>query len=161
MLSKLSELRLSPWFGRTALLFVVVAVDVVLWANRYGYVQMTFPTGHTLPVRIHRLTGHTEALYPGGWESLGPSEGQVSESWFSEMVSLAGFLFDVAFNGSYLPSVALVSLVFVGVSIAFMVLRELSTPISDLIKKNRTGLFLVLYSVLLFLFMALAFRWPA
>ncbi len=64
MLSKLSELRLSPWFGRTALLFVLVAVAVVLWANRYGYVQMTFPTGHSLPVRIHRPTGHTEILCP-------------------------------------------------------------------------------------------------
>ncbi len=77
MPSKLSELRLSPWFGRTALLFVLVAVAVVLWANRYGYVQMTFPTGHTLPVRIHRLTGHTEILYPNykgtsaGWEAIG------------------------------------------------------------------------------------------
>ena len=60
MLSKLSELRLGrfgPWFGRTALLFVLMAVAVVLWANRYEHVLMTFPTGHTLPVRIHRLTG--------------------------------------------------------------------------------------------------------
>ncbi len=64
MLAKLSELRLSPWFGRAALLFVVVAVDVVIWANRCEHVQMTFLTGHTLPVRIHRLTGHTEILYP-------------------------------------------------------------------------------------------------
>ena len=77
MLSKLSELQLGPWSGRTALLFVVVAVAVVLWANRYGYVQMTFPTGHTLPVRIHRQTGHTEILYPNykgtsaGWEAIG------------------------------------------------------------------------------------------
>ena len=77
MLSRLSELRLRPWFRRHALWLAVVAVVVVLWANRYEYVQMTFPTGHTLPVRIHRLTGHTEILYPNykgtsaGWEAIG------------------------------------------------------------------------------------------
>ena len=77
MLSRLSELRLGPRSRRNALLLALVAVAVVLWANRYEYVQMTFPTGHTLPVRIHRLTGHTEILYPNykgtsaGWEAIG------------------------------------------------------------------------------------------
>ncbi len=80
MLSKLSELRLGrfgPWVRRNVFWSAVVAVAVVLWANRYGYVQMTFPTGHTLPVRIHRLTGYAEVLYPvwGGepayWSSVG------------------------------------------------------------------------------------------
>jgi hypothetical protein len=45
MLSKLSESRFGPWFRRQALWFAVVAVALVLWANRYQYVQVTTPSG--------------------------------------------------------------------------------------------------------------------
>ena len=80
MLSKLSELRLGrfgPWFRRHVFWFAVGVVALVLWANRYQYAHITFTTGVTFPVRIHRLTGTTEILGPFGsgelafnWETI-------------------------------------------------------------------------------------------
>ncbi len=71
MLSKLSELRLGPWFRRNVFWFAVGVVALALWANRYRYDSMALGKGTSFPVRINRLTGTSEVLYHDGWKTLG------------------------------------------------------------------------------------------
>ena len=110
MMSRFSRLRLGPWLWRPGLLFVLVAVAALLWANRYRYDSMTV-SGDTLPVRIDRVTGKSEVLYPGGWESVGSEEAPAGEQLPAEQLtririlgaqyrSNTGFVDSEIFNGS-------------------------------------------------------------
>lgn len=57
----------------------VILLAAFVWPTIYRYDHMNYG-GNLLPVRVHRVTGKTEILYPSGW--------QVAEELESEAVAL-------------------------------------------------------------------------
>ena len=51
----------------TAITFFAVCLAVFVWPTVYRYDHMDL-NGTVLPVRIHRISGKTEILYPNGWK---------------------------------------------------------------------------------------------
>ncbi|MGH9705133.1 MAG: GGDEF domain-containing protein [Candidatus Acidiferrales bacterium] len=62
-------------------LTVVLAVALFawfIWPTRYRYDHIKMGS-YTFPVRIDRLSGRTEALYPGGWRVMGDESAPTSK----------------------------------------------------------------------------------
>lgn len=62
--------------GWLATLSAVLAFAWFIWPTPYGYDRMSVGSSGSFPVRIHRLTGRSQVLYPSGWKEVpgGPSE---------------------------------------------------------------------------------------
>ena len=52
----------------TALLVAVTLFGTFVWPTRYRYDKMNVQANAVVPVRIDRITGKTEILYPSGWQ---------------------------------------------------------------------------------------------
>ena len=51
----------------TALLVAVTLFGTFVWPTRYRYDKMNVQANAVVPVRIDRITGKTEILFPDGW----------------------------------------------------------------------------------------------
>ena len=52
-------------------IIVLVSIGIFVWPTLYRYSHITISRGTTLPVRVHRITGRTEILFPSGWKAIG------------------------------------------------------------------------------------------
>ena len=59
---------------------VGVLFAAFVWPTLYRYDRLATGAGRSLPVRMNRLTGHTEVLYPSGWVAAsGTDNSQATE----------------------------------------------------------------------------------
>jgi len=66
---------------------VLVFIGIFVWPTLYRYTHITTSRGTTLPVRVHRITGRTEILFPSGWRAIGIKESRRTKSLPYEALS--------------------------------------------------------------------------
>jgi hypothetical protein len=88
--------RMDGLHKKVAIAFVVILILVLvsfsllfIWPTVYRYDHMNLG-GTVLPVKINRLTGKTEVLYPTGWRVAGTGETGRKDLPASELAKITG-----------------------------------------------------------------------
>ena len=64
------------------LIIVILLLGIFVWPTRYKYDHITYGN-NKFPVRIDRLSGQAEALYPSGWTII--TKGETKDSKLKEL----------------------------------------------------------------------------
>lgn len=60
--------KVRLWVVLSGLLMATTLFGMFVWPTRYRYDKMNVQANAVVPVRIDRITGKTEILYPSGWQ---------------------------------------------------------------------------------------------